>query len=32
MKYLAWIGGILITVVIAIYIVVFTPFGNALEE
>lgn len=30
MKYLAWIGGILITIVIAIYVVAFTPFGNNL--
>lgn len=30
MKYLAWVVGILITVIIAIYIVAFTSFGNGL--
>ena len=32
MKYLAWIGGILITIIVAIYIVAFTPFGNGLVK
>lgn len=32
MKFLAWIGGILITIVIAIYVVAFTPFGNGLVK
>jgi len=30
MKYLAWFGGVLITILAAVYIVAFTPFGNGL--
>jgi len=30
MKYLAWFGGILVTLLVAVYIVAFTPFGNGL--
>ena len=32
MKYLAWIGGIIVTLFILLYIVVFTPFGNGLLQ
>ena len=32
MKYLAWIGGIIVTLVVVIYIAVFTPFGNGLIQ
>ena len=30
MKYLAWIGAVVLTVVLAIYVVAFTDFGNGL--
>ena len=30
MKYLAWLGGVLLTLVATVYIVVFTPVGNSL--
>ena len=30
MKYLAWFGGILTTLVVTVYVVAFTPFGNGL--
>ncbi len=30
MKYLAWIGGVLVTLLVLIYVVVFTAFGNSL--
>jgi len=30
MKYLAWIGGLLATVVVAVYVVAFTPIGNSI--
>ncbi len=32
MKYLAWLGGILATVVIGIYVIAFTSFGNSLVK
>jgi len=32
MKYLAWFSGILVTVLIVLYIVAFTPFGNSLLQ
>jgi len=32
MKYLAWIGGILTTLIVALYIVAFTPFGNGIVK
>ncbi|MCD6432578.1 MAG: hypothetical protein J7L21_00915 [Sulfurimonas sp.] len=30
MKFLAWIGGILLTIVVGIYVVAFTSFGNGI--
>ena len=30
MKFLAWIGGVLATVVVAVYVVAFTPIGNSI--
>jgi hypothetical protein len=32
MKFLAWIGGILATVVVAVYVVAFTPIGNSIVQ
>ena len=32
MKYLAWLSGILITVVVAVYVVAFTSLGNSLLQ
>ena len=32
MKYLAWFTGILITLVVLVYVVAFTPFGNSLVQ
>lgn len=32
MKYLAWIGGILATIVIGVYVVAFTPPGNSIVQ
>ncbi len=32
MKYLAWFGGVLLTLILAIYIVAFTSFGNSLLQ
>ena len=32
MKYLAWFGGVLITVLASVYIVAFTSFGNSLLQ
>ena len=32
MKYLEWIGGILATFIVSVYVVVFTPFGNSLLQ
>ena len=32
MKYLAWIGGVLVTLLIVMFTVLFTPFGNTLLQ
>lgn len=32
MKFLAWIGGILLTIVVGIYVVAFTSFGNGIVK
>jgi len=32
MKYLAWIGGILATLVIGVYVIAFTPLGNGIVK
>ena len=32
MKYLAWFSGVIVTILAAVYIVAFTPFGNSLLQ